>query len=106
MKKLKLMFDCCVWCGVFEKDSLLRDGVCQYGGKNWKAISSRIERRSPAECSKRWSTLQGLDTVIKRPWTEEEDSEMMRLVKKYGASKWSVIASYLKDRNGKQCRER
>uniref|UniRef100_M4BW31 Uncharacterized protein n=1 Tax=Hyaloperonospora arabidopsidis (strain Emoy2) TaxID=559515 RepID=M4BW31_HYAAE len=31
---------------------------------------------------------------------------MMRLVKKYGASKWSVIASYLKDRNGKQCRER
>ncbi|CAH0493442.1 unnamed protein product [Peronospora farinosa] len=88
------------------KDSLLRDGVCQFGGKNWKAISGRIERRSSEECSKRWATLQGLDTVVKRPWSEEEDMKMLHLVGKYGASKWSVIASYLKDRNGKQCRER
>ncbi|KAI9906085.1 hypothetical protein PsorP6_014110 [Peronosclerospora sorghi] len=85
---------------------MLRDGVCQFGGKNWKAIAGRIEHRSPAECSKRWNALQGLDTVVKRPWSAEEDTEMRHLVAKYGASKWSVIASYLKDRNGKQCRER
>ncbi|CAH0476799.1 unnamed protein product [Peronospora belbahrii] len=89
-----------------EEDSLLRDGVCQFGGKNWKAISARIEHRSSEECSKRWAALQGLDTVVKRPWSEEEDMKMLHLVEKYGASKWSVIASYLKDRNGKQCRER
>lgn len=88
------------------KDSLLRDGVCQFGGKKWKAISERVECRSPEECNKRWNKLQGLDTVVKRPWSEEEDIQMLHLVKKYGASKWSVIASYLKDRNGKQCRER
>ncbi|KAI9917499.1 hypothetical protein PsorP6_012858 [Peronosclerospora sorghi] len=74
-----------------DEDSLLRDSVFQFGGKNWKAIAGRIEHRSPAECSKRWNTLQGLDTVVKRPWSAEEDMEMKHLVEKYGASKCSVI---------------
>ncbi|RAW41042.1 hypothetical protein PC110_g2783 [Phytophthora cactorum] len=89
-----------------EEDSLLRDGVCKFGGKKWKVIAERIECRSPEECNKRWNKLQSLDTVVKRPWSQEEDAQMFQLVKKYGASKWAVIASYLKGRNGKQCRER
>ncbi|ETK95908.1 hypothetical protein F442_01231 [Phytophthora nicotianae P10297] len=89
-----------------EEDSLLRDGVCKFGGKKWKVIAQRIERRSAEDCSKRWNKLQDLDTVVKRPWSQDEDALMFKLVKKYGASKWAVIASYLKGRNGKQCRER
>ncbi|GMF24503.1 unnamed protein product [Phytophthora lilii] len=88
------------------KDALLRDGVFQYGGKKWRAISEHLEGRSPDECSKRWIMLQSLGTVVKRPWSPEEDSQMLQLVGKYGASKWAVIASYLPGRNGKQCRER
>ncbi|KAG7381070.1 hypothetical protein PHYPSEUDO_006504 [Phytophthora pseudosyringae] len=89
-----------------EEDSVLRDGVCKFGGKKWKAISERIERRSPEECNERWNKLQGMGTLVKRPWSEAEDKRMLQLVKKYGASKWAVIASFLKGRNGKQCRER
>ncbi|KAH7469268.1 Transcription factor MYB3R-4 [Phytophthora ramorum] len=88
-----------------EEDSLLRDGVCQFGCKKWKAISERIEDRSPGECSKRWNKLQSIGIVVKRPWGRE-DTQMMKLVEKYGASKWAVIASHLEGRNGKQCRER
>ncbi|KAE8894835.1 hypothetical protein PF005_g1383 [Phytophthora fragariae] len=89
-----------------EEDSLLRDGVCKFGGKKWSAISELIADRSPEDCNKRWNKLQSFDTVVKRPWTEAEDVQMLNLVRKYGATKWAVIASYLPDRNGKQCRER
>ncbi|EDQ87702.1 uncharacterized protein MONBRDRAFT_33265 [Monosiga brevicollis MX1] len=39
-------------------------------------------------------------------WTTEEDELVVRLVKQYGAKKWSQIAQHLPGRVGKQCRER
>ena len=39
-------------------------------------------------------------------WTQEEDCKIRNLVDKYGAKKWSVIASHLPGRIDKQCRER
>lgn len=36
----------------------------------------------------------------------QEDDKILDLVAAYGAKKWSVIASYLPGRIGKQCRER
>lgn len=36
----------------------------------------------------------------------QEDQQVIELVQKYGAKKWSVIASHLPGRIGKQCRER
>jgi len=36
----------------------------------------------------------------------QEDRMVVELVYKYGAKRWSVIASHLKGRIGKQCRER
>ncbi|KAK1941948.1 Myb-related protein A [Phytophthora citrophthora] len=89
-----------------DEDSLLRKGICKFGGRKWKLISEHIGSQSPAECSKRWNKLQNIDSVTKRPWSEEEDLRVLELVEKYGANKWAVIASYLKNRNGKQCRER
>ena len=44
--------------------------------------------------------------VTKGPWTEAEDALVVKLVGEYGAKKWSVIASHLPGRIGKQCRER
>lgn len=43
---------------------------------------------------------------VKGAWREEEDVLVMELVKKHGAKKWSMIASHLPGRIGKQCRER
>ena len=44
--------------------------------------------------------------LIKGPWTKEEDERVIQLVNQLGAKKWSVIASSLPGRIGKQCRER
>jgi len=44
--------------------------------------------------------------LVKGPWTTEEDLLVVQLVTRYGLKKWSLIASHLKGRLGKQCRER
>ena len=49
---------------------------------------------------------KGNPHCIKGPWTPDEDSKVISLVKEYGPKKWSVIASHLPGRIGKQCRER
>jgi len=45
--------------------------------------------------------------LVKRPWTAEEDEALTACVAKYGAGRWSMIATLLETgRVGKQCRER
>jgi len=45
--------------------------------------------------------------LVKRPWTPEEDMALIAAVHKYGAARWSMIATQLSTgRVGKQCRER
>ena len=39
-------------------------------------------------------------------WTEREDKELLQLIDKYGAKRWSYIASLMRHRRGKQCRDR
>jgi hypothetical protein len=41
-----------------------------------------------------------------RMWTPEEDERVKSLVEEHGTKRWSVIASHLPGRTGKQCRER
>eukprot|EP00924_Labyrinthula_sp_SR-Ha-C_P012530 augustus_masked-scaffold_10-processed-gene-9.41-mRNA-1 protein AED:0.12 eAED:0.48 QI:0/-1/0/1/-1/1/1/0/395 len=52
------------------------------------------------------SYTQKDEAIIKGAWTSKEDEMVRTLVKKYGAKKWSLIASHLPGRVGKQCRER
>lgn len=40
------------------------------------------------------------------PWTVDEDNQIIKLVHRHGAQKWSNIAKHLPGRIGKQCRER
>lgn len=42
----------------------------------------------------------------KGPWTQEEDRKVVELVRIYGPKKWTLIATHLAGRIGKQCRER
>eukprot|EP01046_Picozoa_sp_COSAG06_P052385 COSAG06_NODE_8780_length_2072_cov_31.261531_3_plen_39_part_01 len=39
--------------------------------------------------------MSGERMVIKRPWKQEEDEIVRRLVAQNGASKWSMIAAHL-----------
>lgn len=73
--------------------------------KCWATIAEQIPQRDELQCSNRWKTM--LDpSLIKGPWTKEEDDKVIELVKKHGAKNWSQIAEHLHGRIGKQCRER
>nr|ADB84641.1 Myb transcription factor [Oryza sativa Japonica Group]CAD22534.1 transcription factor myb [Oryza sativa] len=61
--------------------------------------------RTEVQCLHRWQKVLNPE-LIKGPWTQEEDDQIIDLVKKYGPTKWSVIAKALPGRIGKQCRER
>lgn len=88
-----------------EEDDLLRDAVQAHKGKSWKRISQYFEGRTDVQCLHRWQKVLNPE-LVKGPWTPEEDRMVVELVHKYGAKRWSVIASHLKGRIGKQCRER
>ena len=42
----------------------------------------------------------------RRPWTSEEDDLIVQLVAQHGTKNWSLIGTKLRNRSGKQCRER
>uniref|UniRef100_A0A7S0ZEF3 Uncharacterized protein n=1 Tax=Timspurckia oligopyrenoides TaxID=708627 RepID=A0A7S0ZEF3_9RHOD len=46
------------------------------------------------------------ESKVKGPWRPEEDRLLSSLVEKYGAKGWTVIASRIPGRTGKQARER
>lgn len=88
-----------------EEDDRLRMIVDEFGTKNWKLVASKIDGRDQGQCQHRWQKVLK-PSLIKGPWTEDEDRKVVELVKKLGAKKWSLIASHLPGRVGKQCRER
>ncbi len=74
-------------------------------GKNWKKIAEYVKDRTDVQCLHRWQKVLNPE-LVKGPWTREEDEMVVKLVEKYGAKKWSLIAAQLQGRIGKQCRER
>ena len=90
---------------VQEEDDLLREAVQKHGGRNWKKISEILVGRTDVQCLHRWQKVLR-PGLIKGPWTEDEDTSVVDLVKTYGIKSWSFIARHLKGRLGKQCRER
>jgi len=88
-----------------EEDEDLRCAVREHGAKNWKLISQNLSSRTEVQCLHRWQKVLKPE-LVKGPWTADEDKKVMELVKQYGAKKWSLIASNLPGRIGKQCRER
>ena len=68
--------------------------------------TSSKDNRAWSSIPRSLSSGHDSNKTVKRPWTKEEDDTVRELVAKYGAKKWSLIAGYLPDREGKQCRER
>jgi hypothetical protein len=90
---------------LFQQDHALRIAINKHGAKNWKTIAKYLPHRTEVQCLHRWQKVLK-PSLIKGPWTEEEDRKVIELVSKYGPKKWSSIASHLPGRIGKQCRER
>ena len=91
-----------------EEDSMLKNAVAQFGGKEWKKIALFLGgSRSGVQCLHRWNKVLK-PGLVKGPWTSSEDAVLRQMVDEHGVGnvKWSVIASRLTGRIGKQCRER
>eukprot|EP00292_Cryptomonas_paramecium_P013066 CAMPEP_0113692126 /NCGR_PEP_ID=MMETSP0038_2-20120614/18890_1 /TAXON_ID=2898 /ORGANISM="Cryptomonas paramecium" /LENGTH=218 /DNA_ID=CAMNT_0000613961 /DNA_START=152 /DNA_END=805 /DNA_ORIENTATION=+ /assembly_acc=CAM_ASM_000170 len=88
-----------------EEDMRLAALVDTYKGKNWKKVAEGLDGRTDVQCLHRWQKVLNPD-LVKGPWSKEEDDTVMNLVQKFGPKKWSLIASFLPGRIGKQCRER
>lgn len=89
------------------QDLRLQQAVERHNAKNWKRISEEAfgGTKTDVQCLHRWQKV--LDpSLVKGPWTKEEDDKVVRLVHEHGPKKWSQIASHLPGRIGKQCRER
>ncbi|KAM7252654.1 hypothetical protein ACFE04_008163 [Oxalis oulophora] len=82
--------------------------------ENWTDSSSDAEKVEIAQQNYNRET-QGVrsqtenkrvNIIKKGQWSIEEDKELEQLVGQYGVKHWSAIASIMKGRIGKQCRER
>ncbi|XP_066934624.1 transcriptional activator Myb-like [Clytia hemisphaerica] len=88
-----------------SEDEKLKTLCVSLGTDNWSAIGNHFPQRTEVQCQQRWRKV--LDpSLIKGAWTKEEDDLVVQLVNQYGPKKWSLIASHLQGRIGKQCRER
>ncbi|WOH11917.1 hypothetical protein DCAR_0831413 [Daucus carota subsp. sativus] len=72
-------------------------GTKKHFGKKYN--DSTLTSTKPSKLKKKLKSSKG-------QWTAEEDRLLTHMVKKYGVRKWSHIATMLKGRIGKQCRER
>jgi len=88
-----------------EEDRLLYDLIQTFGAKSWKSIAKHFPNRTDLQCLHRWQKVLNPE-LVKGPWSAEEDAKIAMLVGKYGPKHWSLIASHLPGRIGKQCRER
>ncbi|UYV68435.1 SNAPC4 [Cordylochernes scorpioides] len=64
------------------------------------------DHHSPEECKQMWNNFLH-PSINKKPWTKEEDSQIVTLAKSTGGREWQYIASQLKtNRTAVQCLQR
>ena len=86
-----------------KEDELLLRLAKSNRRNNWIFISSKMENKSPDQCKSRFNRIR---TDIKKGyWTREEDEKLLNLYDIIGPS-WSKIALMIKNREGKQVRDR
>ena len=61
-----------------------------------KSIVTSIPKRKKIQKKKRIKKKK--QRKPKKIWLESEDFQLLQLIKKYGPSKWSVIASFMNGR--------
>jgi myb proto-oncogene protein len=86
-----------------EEDKLLLNTAKLFNEKNWKKIASLFEGRTSIQCSSRYHRIK--PGLSKGHFTKEEDSKLISLYNIYGR-KWNLIAKNMKNRSGKQVRDR
>merc|ERR1712060_645994 len=74
---------------------------------DWLLLASIVPGRNEKQCERRYNNLTSKNIkrgMKKDGWTAEEDCKIMEHVNTFGDCKWSVLASQLSERVGKQCK--
>lgn len=88
-----------------DEDVMLRGLVTLHDFQHWKLIAEGLPGRTASQCLHRWAKV--LRPGIKKgAWAPSEDDLLREKVAEYGASKWTLISTFIEGRIGKQCRER
>ncbi|CAD8170804.1 unnamed protein product [Paramecium pentaurelia] len=77
--------------------------VDYFGVGQWNKLHQFFKNRTEVQIRERWCNVLDPELEI-RPWTEEEDQELLSLNQKYGNA-WSVVSLKLK-RTDNECRRR
>jgi myb proto-oncogene protein len=86
-----------------EDDKLLLITAKQNNERNWRKIASSFRGRTSIQCSSRYHRIK--PGLTKGHFTREEDLKLISLYKIYG-KKWNLISKEMKNRTGKQVRDR
>ena len=73
-----------------EEDELLKKAVEQNTDNDWYVISQCVPNRTTRQCHDRWA-LYLSPSINKKPWTEKEESFLMKMVRQYG-KQWVTIS--------------
>jgi hypothetical protein len=98
--------DTLAWSG--EEDDVLRNWALKHGVKSVKKAASllRYNGRTEVQCIDRWRVLTNPPMIRRVPWTKDEDDCLTGTVRRIGAGRWTIVASFVPGRAAKQCRER
>ncbi|ODQ81002.1 hypothetical protein BABINDRAFT_160422 [Babjeviella inositovora NRRL Y-12698] len=88
-----------------EEDKALLQAFGKWG-TSWQKVSQDIVGRTDDQCAKRYMEVLDPNTKDRlRPWTRDEDLELIKRVKKYG-TKWRTISMEMANRPSLTCRNR
>ncbi|KAK9118572.1 hypothetical protein Scep_016665 [Stephania cephalantha] len=92
------------WTNIEDKNLLFI--LQQRGLHNWVNIASSLgTNRTPFQCLTRFQrSLNAF--IMKRDWTEDDDSQLRAAVEAFGEHDWQMVASYMEGRTGTQCSNR
>jgi len=79
-----------------DEDKLLSDVVGAHGARKWGRIAQMVPNRTAKQCRERWNNHIN-PSVLKGPWTKEEDRIILSWISKVGC-KWAHISKYLPGR--------
>jgi hypothetical protein len=88
-----------------DEDNMLTYAIYRHGDKDWTVITALVQGRTKKQCRNRWYTClnPALTAAYVRPWTEDEDVELLHALQMYGGKKWDAITALVPLRSKRQC---
>ncbi|EAX85378.1 Myb-like DNA-binding domain containing protein [Trichomonas vaginalis G3] len=88
------------------EDQRLLAGIHKFGISDFRLVANFVGNgRTRSQCSQRWNRSLN-PTIVKSPWTQEEDIMLMRAVAINRDHSWTKVANEIHGRTDVQCRYR